>query len=76
MPEFVEYWQTNGRVRELTVPHTPQRNAVAERFNRTILGIVRAILDQSNLSDFPWVESVTSVVYTLNRLHRLRFLLT
>ena len=41
--QFDEYWKANDRVRDMAVSHTPRRNIVAERFNRTIAEIVQSV---------------------------------
>ena len=38
-----------GIKRQLTIPRTPQQNGFVERSNRTLLEMVRSMLDQSNL---------------------------
>jgi transposase InsO family protein len=42
--EFVDYCTATGIKKELIVPYNPQRNAVAERKNKTIVGAARAMI--------------------------------
>lgn len=65
--QFNEYLEKNGIIRELTVPYTPQQNGVAERANRTIVEMSRAMLLQSGLDESLWAEAVATAVYIRNR---------
>ena len=47
--EFKEFCSTEGIRRELIAPHNPQQNGVAERKNRTIVGVARAMLHDQGL---------------------------
>ena len=42
--EFVAFCKLTGIRRELIVPHNPQQNGVAERMNRSIEEIIKALL--------------------------------
>jgi hypothetical protein len=44
--EFKEFCRHNGIRRQLTTSYTPQQNGVAERKNRTMMNMVRAILSE------------------------------
>ena len=48
--EFMKYLKSEGVRHERTVPKTPQQNGVAERLNRTLIEMTRAMLSGSNLS--------------------------
>ncbi|GJT50890.1 putative ribonuclease H-like domain-containing protein [Tanacetum coccineum] len=48
--EFKDYLKANGIVQQLTPPYTPQHNGVSERRNRTLLDMVRSMM---NLTTFP-----------------------
>ena len=52
---------------EFTEPHTPAQNGPAERFNRIILEIVRALLFQSGLPKGFWRHAVRTANYLRNR---------
>ena len=54
-------------MRQLTVPYTPEQNGVAERKNRSIVGVARAMLHEQPLPFFLWAEACNTVVYLQNR---------
>lgn len=54
---FNTYLKEHGIVRQLTVPHTPQQNGVAERFNRTLVEMARSMLVAANLDESLWAEA-------------------
>jgi transposase InsO family protein len=64
---FDEYLRKNGIGRRLTVHHTPEHNAVAERLNRTLLEKVRAMLHAANLPRNLWGEALKHAVWLKNR---------
>ena len=65
--QFVKYLQSEGVRHELTVPKTPQQNGVAERLNRTLIEMTRAMLAGSNLPQNLWAETLSTAVYIRNR---------
>ena len=52
--DFDLLFKSEGIVRHLTVPRTPQQNGVAERMNRTIMEKVRCMLSNSRLPKSFW----------------------
>ena len=58
--------EEEGIQRQLTIPHTPQQNDVAERKKRTILGLVRSMLKDKSLPLEFWGEVINTCVYVLN----------
>lgn len=64
--KFENFSKENGIILERTIPYTPQQNGVAERFNRTIMEKVRALLIESNLGYEFWGEASNTAVYLLN----------
>ncbi|GJY85814.1 putative RNA-directed DNA polymerase [Tanacetum coccineum] len=64
--EFKDYLKANGIVQQLTPPYTPQHNGVSERKNRTLLDMVRSMM---NLTTFPlsfWDYALESATRILN----------
>ena len=52
---------------ELTVPHTPEQNGVAERMNRTLMESARSMMSHAGLPDSYWAEAVATAAYITNR---------
>jgi transposase InsO family protein len=64
----IEKWaEENGIVIETTAPYSPAQNGVAERFNRTLLEIGRAMLIAKGLPAFLWPEAIAHAAYIRNR---------
>jgi len=57
-----------GIKHELTIPHTPQQNGVAERYNRTLIERARSMLLASGLPTRFWEYSVRYATWLTNRL--------
>jgi hypothetical protein len=64
---FRELCAKEGIKRELTAPHNPQDNGVAERKNRNIVGVAKAMLHDQGLPMFLWAEACNIVVFLQNR---------
>ena len=52
----------------MTIPGTPQQNAVAERRNLTLLEMVRSMMAQANLPISFWRDALLTAAYILNRV--------
>ena len=65
---FDQFLEENGIRRQLTTPYTPQQNGVAERANRTLVEMARAMLVHAGLNEKFWAEAVATAVYIRNRL--------
>ena len=65
--EFGSFCENHGNRRQLTTAYTLQQNGVCERKNRTILNMVRSLLQTSGLPKIFWLEAVIWSVYILNR---------
>jgi transposase InsO family protein len=72
MNSELQTWCTErGITQDITNPHTPQMNGVAERLNRTLMDVVRTVLYQSGLPARFWTEAIRYAAYLHNRLpHR------
>lgn len=55
--EFQDYCKSKGIQMIFTVPYTPQQNGVSERFNRTLMEKVRAMLHDRGISKKMWGEA-------------------
>lgn len=53
---------------ELTAPYTPSQNRVAERANRTLVKLVRAMICRQNVPKL-WEHAVAHVAYLQNRAY-------
>ena len=61
-----KYCVDNGISLELTVPHTPEPNGVAERTNWKILDKGRVIMKDTDAPDFLWADAFATIVYAMN----------
>ena len=57
--EFHNFYKEAGIKRETTTPYTPEQNGVAERKNRMIVEVVRAMLHHQRFPKFLWADDVT-----------------
>ena len=52
--EFSAYLTQEGIRQELTIPHTPQQNRIAERMNCTLVeGVCTTLADSTSVSEEP-----------------------
>ena len=66
--EEIKKWAAErGITLETTAPYSPSQNGVAERFNRTLLELARAMLIAKKLPVFLWDEAVSHANYLRNR---------
>lgn len=65
--EFIQFCEEAGISRQWTTTFTPQQNGVAERKNRTIMNMVRSILNEKGVPKRFWPEAVIWAVHILNR---------
>jgi hypothetical protein len=63
----MDFCAGEGIRRELIVPYNPQQNGVAERKNRTIVGVARAMLHDQGLPLFLWAEACYTAVSLQNK---------
>ncbi|TPX33544.1 hypothetical protein SeLEV6574_g08372, partial [Synchytrium endobioticum] len=51
-----------------SAPYTPMQNGVAEKLNRVIMDMTKALLKHSGLPEGLWVEAVITASYLRNRV--------
>jgi transposase InsO family protein len=64
---FIEYCRDEGIKRQLTAAYTPQQNGVSERKNRTLLNMVRSMINARNVPKRFWPEAVKWANHVMNR---------
>jgi len=62
-----DYLSKEGIKHELTVPYSPEQNGVAERLNRTLLEMARAMIYGSGVDKNLWGEAIVTASYLKNR---------
>ena len=55
--EFETFLKKKGITHELTVPYSPQKNGVAERFNRTLIEMARSMMHGKDVPKHLWGEA-------------------
>ena len=70
--KYRSYCKNTGIQQQHTAPHTPQQNGISERAGRTLMNIVRCMLDGGRLPHFLWGELCCTAVYITNRLPHAR----
>jgi hypothetical protein len=65
--EFTAFCKQEGIAREFTARNAAQQNGVAERANRTIVEMARAMLYQARLGESWWGHAVQYAAYIKNR---------
>lgn len=63
--KFESYLKKEGIRHEVTIPKNPEQNGVAERMNRTLVEMVRAMLHKMPKSF--WAEALNTAAYLRNR---------
>jgi transposase InsO family protein len=64
-----DYLDQEGIKHEFSAPYTPQQNGVPERKNRTLIELVRTMLDEYKTSDRFWVKAINTACHTVNQLY-------
>jgi Integrase core domain len=66
--EELDTWcKEHGIEIHFTAPYSPSQNGVAERMNRTLVELSRAMLIANNLPEFLWEYAVLHAAYLRNR---------
>jgi transposase InsO family protein len=72
--QIEEFLEEEGIKHEFSSPYKPQQNGVVERKNRTLLDMVRTMLDEYKTPDRFWAEAINTACYSINRLYLYRIL--
>jgi hypothetical protein len=65
--EFSEYLKEHGIQKKYSCSYSPQQNGVDERKNRHIVEITCAMLNEKNLPNYFWAETIKTTVYIMNQ---------
>ena len=65
--ELHKYFRSKGIIHNTTAPYTPEQNGVAERFNRTLMERVRAMLSDAKLEEEYWADAAITATFVRNR---------
>src|SRR5215468_933128 len=65
--DFIDYLLEQGIQRQQTCRYTPQQNGVAERKNRHIAEVARAMMNEKELPHYFWAEVVATAAYIMNQ---------
>jgi transposase InsO family protein len=60
------FLEEEGFKHEFSSPYTPHQNGVMDRKNRTLLDMVRTMLDEYKTPDRFWVEAINNACYSIN----------
>jgi hypothetical protein len=66
--EFNSFLSSYGIIHQTTCVNTAEQNGVAERKNRHLLEVARAIMFMMNVPKFLWGEAVKTAAYLINRM--------
>ena len=65
--ELKMFFTSKGVTHQTSIPHIPQQNSCAERFNRTLLEKAEAICHNACLLKSFWQDAVETALYIYNR---------
>lgn len=63
-----EFFKTKGMIHQTSCPKHSEQNGVAERKNRILLEITRALMLESKVPKSFWPEALATAAYLINRL--------
>ena len=64
---FSEFLISEGIIHQKSVPKNPEQNGVSERMNRTLVEMLRCMLEESRLPKKFWAEALNTAAYLRNR---------
>ncbi|PKU87110.1 Retrovirus-related Pol polyprotein from transposon TNT 1-94 [Dendrobium catenatum] len=66
--KFQTLFKLNGIIHQLTCPHSPSQNGVAERKHRHLMETTRTLLIQASIPQHLWVDTLLTAAYLINQL--------
>ncbi len=66
--KFKTFLELRGIHHQQTCAYTHQQNGVAQRMNRTLKDLTKAMLKQKNIPDDFWAEALVTAAYIRNRV--------
>jgi len=69
--DLQNWCHTKGMEIQMTAPYSPSQNGVAERINRTLVELARAMINAAKLPKFLWEPAVAHVAYVQNRAYTI-----
>jgi transposase InsO family protein len=64
-----DFLDEEGIKHEFSASYTPQQNGVVETKNRTLIEMVRTMLDEYKTSDWFWAEAINTACHAINHLY-------
>ena len=65
---LVDFFKQHGILHQTTCVYTPQQNGIAERKNRHLLEVARALCFTMHVPKRFWADAVMTAVYLINRM--------
>ena len=65
--DLMKWCKDRGIEVQQTAPYSPEQNGLAERLNRTLIELARAMLIAKKLPEMLWAEAVSHAAYLRNR---------
>ena len=65
--ELLKMCEAEGIWHEMTCPHNPEQNGVAECFNKVMWNRIRSLLEHAKLPAHYWMDAASTSTYTRNR---------
>ena len=67
--DLVSWCESKGINLNYTAPYSPEQNGIAERMNRTLVELVRAMSIAQHIPSYLWPEATKHAAYLRNRSH-------
>ena len=66
--QFNQFCASKGMIHQVSCPHTPQQNGVAERKHKHLVQCALALLSQSTLPMSYWSYAIFTAAHLINKL--------